>query len=161
MRNWVIVGAFVTILVTGPSGLAQEPPFGLQWGDELISLPKASQIYEMGNITTLFYERDHLPAGFRDIEQIVLKLCKKSGLQQAVSASRLLSGEDARRQFASAYAEANRRYGRPDDGDPERGTASWSKARVAMFARLAEPGFYRVFIVQDGPAFEACVKAES
>jgi hypothetical protein len=31
-------------------------PFGLQWGDELISLPKASQISEMGNITALFYE---------------------------------------------------------------------------------------------------------
>lgn len=157
----MIVGAFVTTWVTGPSGLAQEPPFGLQWGDELISLPKASQISEMGNITTLFYEGDHLPAGFRDIEQIVLKLCKKSGLQQAISASRLLSGEDARRQFGSAYAEANRRYGRSDDGGPERGTASWSKARVAMFARLAEPGFYRVFIVQDGPAFEACLKAQS
>jgi hypothetical protein len=144
----VIVGAFVTTLVTGPSGLAQEPPFGLQSGDELISLPKASQISEMGNIATLFYEQDHLPAGFRDVEQIALKLCKKSGLQQAISASRVLSGEDARRQFASAYAEAARRYGRPDDGDPERGTASGSKARVAMFARLAEPGFYRVFIVQ-------------
>jgi hypothetical protein len=38
---------------------------------------------------------------------------------------------------------------------------SWSEARVAMFTRLAEPGFYRVFIVQDGPAFEACVNAQS
>jgi hypothetical protein len=113
---------------------------------------------EMGNVTTLFYEQDHLPAGLRDIEQIVLKLCKKSDLQQAISASRLLSGEDARRQFASAYAEATRRYGRQDDGDPERGTASWRRA--TMFAKLAEPGIYRVFMVQDGPAFEACVKAE-
>jgi len=76
----VIVGAFVATVVTGPSGLAQEPPYGLQWGDELISLPKASQISEMGNITTLFCEQDHLPAGFRDIEQIVLRLCNKSGL---------------------------------------------------------------------------------
>jgi hypothetical protein len=156
---FLVAATFVAFLTMySPFASAQEAPFGFHWGDRLASLPKATKILREKNITALLYKRENVPAVFPDTEEITLKVCDAEGLQQILWVSRLLSGEDARRQFASTYAEGVRRYGEAEEGDPGNGTASWSKARVTMFAKLAEPGFYRIFMIQDGPAFQACAK---
>lgn len=110
------------------------------------------------NITALLYRRDTIPEHISDAEEIILKICDQEGLQQVIWVSRLLSGEDARRKFAVIYAEGAHRYGEADDGDPAGGTASWISVRVTMFAKLADPGFYHIFMIQDGPAFHICGK---
>lgn len=155
----LVAASVVAVLTTNiPRTFAQEAPFGFHWGDRFEWLPKATEILRVKNITVLLYKRENVPAVFRDTEEIALKICDAEGLQQTIWVSPLLSGEDARRKFQSAYAEGVRRYGEADDGDPANGTASWSTARVTMFARLAEPGFYRISTVHDGPAFQACAK---
>jgi hypothetical protein len=153
----LVATTFATVLTThSPHGFAQEAPFGFQWGDR--SLPKPSEIVQQKNVTALLYKRDAVPEQLRDTEEVILKVCDAEGLQQVITVGRLLSGEDARRKFALIYAEGTRRYGEADEGDPAGGTASWSSARVTMFAKLAEPGFYRIFMIVDGPAFHACAK---
>ena len=151
--------ALAGMLAIGSFGIhAQPAPFGLNWGDHLEALPRASSRTKEKNITLLLFKMDRA-AGYRDTDEIVLKVCDKEGLQQSIWTGRPLSGEDARRNFASAYAEAVRRYGKPDQGDAASGTASWNSARVTMFAKLVEPGYYRILMIMDGPAFKACTQA--
>jgi hypothetical protein len=148
---------FAAVLATqSPRGSAQDAPFGFHWGDR--SLPKPSEMLQEKNITALLYRRDMIPEQIRDAEEVILKVCDKEGLQQVIWVSRLLSGEEARRKFAVIYAEGAHRYGEADDGDPAAGTASWSSARVTMFAKLADPGFYHIVMIMDGPAFHSCGK---
>ena len=149
---------FAVLATHSPYVSAQEAPFGFHWGDRSTSLPKPSEIVREKNITALLYKRDRVPENLRDTDEITLKVCDQEGLQQVIWLSELLSGQDARRKFALAYGEGARRYGEADEGDPANGTASWSSARVTMFARLAEPGFYRIIMIQDGPAFQDCAK---
>ncbi len=131
-------------------------PFGLRWGIGANALPEPSERSSSGNIKLFTYRSLD---DFHDIEEVTLKVCDREGLQQAISTSRMLTGDDARRHFASMYSEGERRYGeKADIGDPTSGTASWANARVTMFVRLIEPGFYRIYIVQDGPAFLECTK---
>ena len=137
---------------------AQEAPFGLHWGDRLESLPKPTELFRVKNIALLIYKRENLPESFVDIEEIALKVCDAEGLQQAESNSHLLSREDARRNFQSAYEEGVRRYGKADEGDPANGTASWNTARVTMIAKLDDLNFYRISMVHDGPRFTACAQ---
>lgn len=158
-RLFLVVASVVIVLTTHiPCASAQEAPFGFRWGDRLASLPKATEILRVKNITVLLYKRENLSAVFRDTEEITLKICDAEGLQQTIWVGRLLSGEDAGRNFQSAYAEGVRRYGEADGGNPENGTASWTTARVTMFAKLVEPGFYRISMVHDGPAFQTCAQ---
>lgn len=152
----LIGGIIVLLSAVSTCAFGQNAPFGLEWGVSLGSLPPTSRVTRDRNITVAVYAAGDLPADFRDIAEITLKICKKEGLQQAISASRLLSGNEARSKFASAYAGAVRRYGRADEGDPEKGTASWLGSRVTMFAKLSEPGAYRIYVVQDGPGFASC-----
>lgn len=154
----LLLAACVATISTTRSGalLAQAAPFGLQWGAPAASLPVATSSSKAGNITSMWY---YAPDGFRDIEEVTLKVCDKGGLQQAISVGYRLPGDQARRKFASAFKEAVRRYGEPSDGSASVGVGSWSTARVTMFARLAEPGSYRIFIVQEGPGFESCLRS--
>jgi hypothetical protein len=153
----LVATTFAAVLAThSPCGSAQEAPFGFHWGDR--SLPKPTEMLQEKNITALLYRRDTIPEHIRDAEEIILKVCDQEGLQQVIWVSRLLSGEDARRKFAVIYAEGAHRYGEADDGDPSGGTASRSSARVTMFAKLADSGFYHIFTIQDHPAFRACGK---
>ena len=154
-----LVSVTLAVLATHCScSLAQEAPFGFHWGDPLTALPKPSEAVREQNISALLYKRDRVPKNLGDTEEITLKVCDQEGLQQVIWVSELLSGEDARRKFASAYAEGARRYGEADEGDPAHGTASWNAARITMFAKLTEPGFYRFILIQDGPAFHDCAK---
>ena len=121
-------------------------------------MPKPSEVLREKNITALVYKSDMMPNHMREAEEIILKVCDQEGLQQVIWMSRLLSGADARRKFALIYAEGARQYGDADEGIPTGGTASWSSARVTMFSKLAEPGFYHIFMIQDGPAFASCAK---
>lgn len=106
----------------------------------------------------LLYQRARVPKNLPDTDEMILKVCDQEGLQQVIRVSELSSGEDARRKFALAYNEAARRYGDPDEGDPANGTASWNATRITKFAKLAEPGFHRIVLIQDGPAFGDCAK---
>jgi len=133
-------------------------PFGLRWGAELATLPESADKRRDRNITVLLFTKEYLPADFRDIEEVIMKVCDAEGLQQIHAVSRLLAGTEARERFASAYGEAVRRYGESSEGNPEKGTASWSKARVSMFAKLVKPSYYRIVIVHDGPGFASCAK---
>lgn len=148
----------IVLAIYVPFATAQEAPFGLRWGDRLASLPKPTEMVQVENITVVLYKRENLPEGFRDTEEIALKVCDLEGLQQTIWKGHLLSGEDARRKFQSAYEEGVRRYGKVDEGDPANGTASWNAARVTMIAELAKPGFYRISMVHDGPRFQACAQ---
>jgi hypothetical protein len=153
----LVATTFAVVLAThSPCGSAQEAPFGFHWGDR--SLPKPSEMLQEKNITALLYKPDMMPEHVRDAEEIILKVCDHEGLQQVIWVSLLLSGEDARRKFALTYAEGARQYGEADEGNPSSGTASGSSARVTMFAKLAEPGFYRIFMIMDSPSFYACAK---
>jgi hypothetical protein len=151
-----IIAAAPVSFSRGAAG--QDAPFGFHWGDRSASLPKPSEVLQVKNITALIYKRDNVPAALRDTEEITVKVCDPEGLQQVIWVSRLLSGEDARHKFAAIYAEGVRQHGEADEGDPASGTALWNTAQITMFANLAEPGFYRIFMVQDGPEFQTCSK---
>ena len=104
----------------------------------------------------LIYDGPRLPPQLKDTGLVILSVCDQYGLQHVTWVSRKLSRAAVVLKFLQIYEEGAKRHGEADEGDLNRGTAEWSRERIAMRIDNGEQDGYRVTMISDGPGFHRC-----
>jgi hypothetical protein len=159
--GWALAWTSVLVVVivaccAADTDAAAEAPFGFAWFQPRGTLPRPSSTVADANITQLTYEGSNLPPSMKETETVALKVCEGIGLQQVKWVSRPYTRVAAVDKFLDIYDVGVKRYCQSDEGNPNTGTAGWSREGIGMLIDRDEQDRYRVIMVSDGPRFELC-----